>query len=140
MELMKFGMYQKIRIFLIKWHLGSKKDLFVNEDLVFFFAYSDDEGSEDEEDDDEDEEEEEEEDDDDYHEVEEENEISSNVSLNNSKQQSNGFQFGATPKPEIVSGLSNMMSKFDFNVNSSFNFNSPSTTEVILLIFSKTLF
>ena len=70
-------------------------------------------------------EEEEQEDDDDYHEVEEEqeeNEI-------NSHSDQNGFLKNVSSKPEVVSGLSNMMAKFDFNVNSPFNFGSPSTTE-----------
>lgn len=96
------------------------------------FCSSDDEGSEDEEeeggDDEQDEQlddEEQEDDDDDYHEVEEEqqeNEIHSH-----SKQ--NGFPKNISSKPEVVSGLSNMMAKFDFNVNSPFNFGSPSSTD-----------
>ncbi len=36
----------------------------------------------------------------------------------NSNQQPNDFQFGIS-KPEAINGLSNMMSKFDFNVSSS---------------------
>lgn len=85
------------------------------------FCSSDDEGSEEDEEEEEhdeqlDDEEEQEEDDDDYHEVEEE-------------QEENGFAKNTPSKPEVVSGLSNMMAKFDFNVNSPFNFGSPSTTE-----------
>ena len=89
------------------------------------FYFSHDEGSEDDEEENEDElgeeEDEEEEDDEDYHEAEEEQESESTPVPN---QQPNGFQFGI-PKPEVVSGLSNLMAKFDFN------FGSQSTTEVI---------
>jgi hypothetical protein len=98
------------------------------------FNSSDDEGSDEEEDENENELDEDEDDDEDYHEAEEEqqqqkeNEFSFGIDSN---QQSNGFQFG---KPEALSGLSNMMAKFDFNVSSPFNFVSqPTTTEVIHL-------
>ena len=105
------------------------------------FCISDDEGSDEEEQDDEDndddneeeEEEEEEEyesnDDEDYQKVQEENKSSSST-INADKQ--NGFHFDpSTSNPETVSGLSSMMAKFDFNVNSPFNFGITSTTEVI---------
>ncbi len=103
------------------------------------FYFSDDEGSDEDEDEDNDEDYHE-----DYHEVEEEqqqqqNESPSKVFSNNYNQQKNGFQFGTSTsissKPEAISGLSNMMAKFDFNINSSFNFGlqSTTTTEVIYI-------
>jgi len=89
------------------------------------FYFSDDEGSDEDEDELDDDDDDEEDNDEDYHEAEEE------------QQQQNGFQFGTSTsissKPEVVSGLSSMMAKFDFNVNSSFNFGLQSTTEVIYI-------
>jgi hypothetical protein len=83
------------------------------------FCFSDDEGSE--EDEDELGQEEEDDDDEDYHEAEEEQENEPPPTV--PSQQQNGFQFGIS-KPEAVSGLSNMMAKFDFN------FGLQPTTEV----------
>ncbi len=86
--------------------------------------------------------------DEDYHEVEEEqqqpqeeNESPSILFGTNLNQQQNGFQFGvSTSKPETVSGLSSMMAKFDFNVNSPFNFGSQPTIEVIYMNYFNFLF
>jgi type I restriction-modification system DNA methylase subunit len=103
---------------------------------------SDDEGS-DEEEEEEEEEEDEYDDDEEYQEAEEEQQQEESESPSfffgtNSTQQKNAFQFGPpTPtssKAETVSGLSNMMAKFDFNVNSPFNFGLQPPTEVISII------
>jgi len=133
-------MFLKIKIFLIKWHLGKlKKKCRDIKFVIFLFVHSDDEGSD--EDEDEDVNENESDNDEDYHEVEEEqqqpqeeNESPSIFFGTNLNQQQNGFQFGvSTSKPETVSGLSSMMAKFDFNVNSPFNFGSQPTIEVIYI-------
>ncbi|UJR36401.1 hypothetical protein I4U23_029124 [Adineta vaga] len=118
-----------------------------NKQFLDQMAFSDDEGSDEEEEDNdddydndqEDEEEEEAEDDEEYQEAEEEHleedekETPSFVVNTNPMKQTNGFHFAnssSTKPSEAVSGLSNMMSKFDFNVNSTFNFGSSSTTEI----------
>ncbi|CAF3758902.1 unnamed protein product [Adineta steineri] len=125
------------------------RNVLENKNFIDQMAFSDDEGSdeeevEEEEEEDEDvdeddeydiEQEEEEEDDEDYQEAEEEHQGNESTSFTfGTKQQQNGFQFGApqstSSKVEAVNGLSNMIAKFDFNVNSSFNFGSQSTTEI----------
>ncbi|CAF0781756.1 unnamed protein product [Adineta ricciae] len=104
-----------------------------NKPFVDQMAFSDDEGSDEEEEEEEndydDEQEIDEDDDEEYQEAEEEQPEETPAF---STKQTNGFHFAAsssTNPPEGVSGLSNMMAKFDFSVNSTFNFGSQSTTE-----------
>ena len=97
---------------------------------MLLLYHSDDEGSEKEDDENESDDEE----------VEEQENQSSSFSISkNSTEEQIDLKFDtSTPtssKFEIISGLSNMIAKFDFNHNSPFNFGLQTTFEVILISF-----
>ena len=102
---------------------------------MLLLSHSDDEGSETEEDDDE------EDDDEENEEVEEQEYQSSSLSVSkNSTEEQIDLKFDtSTPtssKSEIISGLSNMIAKFDFNHNSSVNSGLQTKLEVIYVNFN----
>ena len=143
---MKFEMYWKIKVLVIKWYLGTfKQDITI---YIWSCIYSDDEGSEDEDEGEEgdyEEEYDEEDNDEDYEdeegeeEEEEDTESPSYFFGKNPIQQNawNNFQFGVnktTPaQTESVSGLSSMLA--NLNPCSPFSFGLQPTTEVIFIIF-----